>query len=178
MTVTWDPVKRSPQVHVSNDGSTVQCPLDVTSTWHAAFLHVGTRLHSGITFARFDFLLEELKGGGGLVEIGLVTRNEAKRAALHWPGLRDTSAWTYASTGCRFWNIPGADEETWCQDFGEEYGPSDTISLELESGSLRFLRNGCLQGVALEQLPAGNFFLGATLCAGSRLRILKADVRK
>jgi hypothetical protein len=125
---------------------------------------------------RINFLVEELDGG--LLEIGVVTRNSAKRAALHWPGLKDTSAWTYASSGCRFWNIPHADERTWCQEFGEEYGAGDVISLELEGGSLRFLRNGQLQGVALERLPEGEFFIGATLTAGSRLRLQGCEMRR
>jgi hypothetical protein len=174
--VTWDPCKGSPDLHLSEDGLVAQVPVNTGRQFHAAHVHTSVRLHAGLDFARFDFLVED--SGHGLIDVGVVTSHKAKRSALHWPGLRDTSAWTYASSGERFWNIPGADDATWCRPFGEAYTSGDVISLVLEDGSLKFLRNEVLQGIAVERLPLGTLFIGTTLCPGSKLRLHKTEIKK
>lgn len=171
--VAWDRVQKSPDVEVLEEGCALQVPVRTNAVWHAAFLQTGVSLHRRLDW-RIDVLVED--AGAGLVELGLATRSSAKKAALHWPGLRDTSAWTYASTGDRFWNLRDVAEDMWCQPFGEAYGASDVVSLELSGGSLRFYRNGRLQGVVADCLPDGRLYVGATLCAGSRLRLLTPEI--
>lgn len=171
----WDPGHKSPDISIGDDDLLISCPSSSQAPWHAAFLHTSVGLNAGLRYARFDFLVQEV--GGGLIELGLVTQNKAKRAALHWPGLKNTSAWTYASSGCRFWNVPGADEDTWCQPFGEPYGNGAVVSLELDGGSLRFYLNDNLQGAVLDSLPVGNVSVGATLGPGSVLRLLESRVQ-
>jgi len=144
--------------------------------WHAAFL--STNLGNGAVptgaYVHIDFQIENC--GAGILEIGVVTRNDTARlAALHWPGLQGTAAFTYACTGQRFWNVPGASEELWCRSYGEPYGAGDVVSLELAGGTLGFLRNGRHQGVLREGL-AEPVYVGATLTDGGRLRLLACAV--
>lgn len=170
----WDSDNKSPSVVVRDNGFLVQCDSDAKATWNAAFLQTEPDLHGGLTSGRFDFIVE--KAGESLVELGIVTKNTARRAALHWPGLKNTSAWTYASSGNRFWNTPETDETMWCQPFGNSYGDGDTVSLLVQNGSLCVFCNGISQGVVFDKLPEGSLYVGATLGRGASLRLLDATL--
>mmetsp|Transcript_90035 Transcript_90035/g.159446 ORF Transcript_90035/g.159446 Transcript_90035/m.159446 type:complete len:766 (-) Transcript_90035:90-2387(-) len=171
----WDTAHKSPDLQVTESGLVIQSPPQSKFSWHAAFVQTPAQINARGSYRRFDFLIEEI--GDGLIELGLATQNQAKKAALHWPGLRNTSAWTYASTAQRYWNTPGADEATWSQPFGEPYGTGDTISIEINGGELRFGRNGQMQGTVSNSLPQGKLFLGATLSTGCRVRLVSDVVQ-
>lgn len=166
----WDPTNKSPDIRIEDNGLVIQGPTQSRHAWHAAFVQTNVDLSNRGNRCRFDVLVEQT--GDSLVEWGVATKNQAKKAALHWPGLQNTSAWTYASTGIRFANVPGADEFTWSQPFGDPYSAGDIISVEVDHGELCFRRNGQMQGTVLKSLPSGKLFVGATLGVGARLRLV------
>lgn len=176
LVANWDPNVGSSENVVSDRGRVIaKHGVNAKYPWHAAFLKLNTQLHASCLYARFDFLVETT--GGGILEIGVATHSTtAKFAALHWPGLRDTQAFTFANTGQRFLNIPGIDQENWCQTFGEQYNSGDMVSLEFIGGALHFLVNNRPQGSIIQKLPSGPLHVGATLTDDMQLRLLTGTV--